>query len=64
MPGQLTLPNFVYRPSVSLVFVLGFRARFRTRATDTSNDKVRLVMLVTWPGSGRLDESSYIEHGI
>ncbi len=58
MPDQLTSPNFVYRPSVSLrrtasstsqlsfVFVLVFEHEPRTRVTMTA----RLVMLVPWPG--------------
>jgi len=56
MPGQVTLPNFVYRPSASL--------RRPIVSTPQSLRGSRLVMLVTWPGIGCLDESSYIEHGI
>lgn len=42
MPGQLTSPNFVYRPSVSL--------RRTASSTPQSPRGSRLVMLVSWPG--------------
>ena len=42
MPVQLTSPNFVYRPSVSL--------RRTALSTPQLPRGSRLVMLVSWPG--------------